>query len=160
MRCSPVNVDDNGLRFFIERDDGAFQVNDFRCTPVDPLSLVEDHEPEFPFFSLQCIVILYIRSSEAGVPNWGTYPLSWLIAAYQHPLVIKSYTLGGAIVAHSRNKGVIVALVALSPRLKGVGFFCLSSVVDRRRNGDWLRLIASGSGGGKACHEHLHSDLS
>jgi hypothetical protein len=37
--------------------------------------------------------------------------------------------------------------------------FCLSSVRERRRSEAWLRLIVSRSGGGKAYHDYLHSDL-
>ena len=43
------------------------------------------------------------------------------------------------------------------PRLKSRGFFCLSSVRDRRSNVAWPRLIAHRSGGGKARHKNIHS---
>jgi hypothetical protein len=50
--------------------------------------------------------------------------------------------------------------VTLLPTAKAGGFFRLSSVVDGRSNAAWLRLGAHRSGGGKARHESLHSDLS
>jgi CO/xanthine dehydrogenase Mo-binding subunit len=57
-------------------------------------------------------------------------------------------------------KGVPEKYVTLRRDCKSRGFFRLSSVVARRSNAAWLRLGAQRSGGGKARHEPLHSDLS
>jgi hypothetical protein len=47
--------------------------------------------------------------------------------------------------------------VTLRQGLKPHGFFCLSSVRDKRGNGAWLRLSAYRSAGGKARNQCLHS---
>jgi len=47
--------------------------------------------------------------------------------------------------------------VTLRQGLKPHGFFRLSSVREWLRNGAWLRLVASRSGGGKARNQSLHS---
>jgi len=50
-----------------------------------------------------------------------------------------------------------LTLVTLRQGLKLHGFFRLSSVREWLRNGAWLRLVASRSGGGKARNQCLHS---
>jgi hypothetical protein len=52
-----------------------------------------------------------------------------------------------------------IALVTLRQGLKPHGFFGLSSVVGTLRSVPWGRLGERRSGGGKARHEYLHSDL-